>query len=412
VAAWGRRTPVGHKLSMILILTEALTLVSLCRTRPCPSTSTTSRCRRLRLRRCLTLCLTTRCSRARPFPLLSASSPRTLAVRKVESLALQLRTDPPVPDIEHKSPVRRIAQVPVPAVLPRRFFPDQRTRTRCTRRRTSRCAGGSGRTRASRKGWDTLGDSQEFIEQCPLWPIYSAIYLAPHRLPHLVECVPGIRQLASEPGKVRLYAELVVARCIPEMQACTDSQVGLERQSELGKKALATWGGVREEETGFGGVVHPLGGVDELADLEGGSPHRSASAGDRGCALAIIEELVRYERTPETQKTQTNAADVQSTGSSLVEHGEVRDDVAPGPELLEHADVFAGAPEREHGHVETQLAGEQQGKLGEQVDGDGLADERGRVVGREEVGALGPRDEGRVLGQVAEGAVADTVEGG
>jgi hypothetical protein len=121
---------------------------------------------------------------------------------------------------------------------------------------------------------------------------------------------------------------------------------------------------------------------------------------------------VRDERAAESEQAETDSADVDGACRGLVEHVQVRDRVRAGAEALEDLHVLARAPEGVDGHGELDLAGEEERELGEHRDGDGLADERGRILGREQVRALWAGDEGRILGEVAEGAVVDAFETG
>ena len=67
-------------------------------------------------------------------------------------------------------------------------------------------------------------------------------------------------ELAPKRLGVGLDAELVVRDAVAEVQARTEGEVGFEDEAELGEEAFAAGRGVRDEEAGFGLVVHLRGG--------------------------------------------------------------------------------------------------------------------------------------------------------
>ena len=79
-------------------------------------------------------------------------------------------------------------------------------------------------------------------------------------IPNLVERLLGMLELAPKRLGVGLDAELVVRDAVAEVQARTEGEVGFEDEAELGEEAFAAGRGVRDEEAGFGLVVHLRGG--------------------------------------------------------------------------------------------------------------------------------------------------------
>jgi hypothetical protein len=120
-------------------------------------------------------------------------------------------------------------------------------------------------------------------------------------------------------------------------------------------------------------ATHLLRGIDELADLQHRRPHRSASARNRGVALAIVEELVQHDGATQTKETQPHAADVDGVRRGLVEDVQVRHGVLAGAEALQHAHVLARTPHGVHGHGEREGARQELRQRREHGDGDAAA---------------------------------------
>jgi hypothetical protein len=102
------------------------------------------------------------------------------------------------------------------------------------------------------------------------------------------------------------------------VKASRNGKVGFEEKAERGEDTLTAGAGVCNEEASFCRVINALRGIDELANLESGSPDGSISAGDRCIALSIIEHLVRNIGSAQAEKSKLDATDVETAGGGFV----------------------------------------------------------------------------------------------
>jgi hypothetical protein len=155
-------------------------------------------------------------------------------------------------------------------------------------------------------------------------------------------------------------------------------------------------------------VEYALGSVDEFADLEGGGPHGALAASDGCAAVTVVKELVGDEGATETEETEFYTTKIEKAGGGFVEDVEVVDGVLGGPKFFEDEDIFARAPYGVYRDLELDLSSEEEGEFGEELDINGGTNDGRWVFGRQKVGSLGGRDEGRVHGEMAKGSVIDS----
>lgn len=143
------------------------------------------------------------------------------------------------------------------------------------------------------------------------------------------------------------------------MKTRRDGKIRFQHKPELVDNTLAPGARVRDEQPRFGRIEHALGGVHELTELQRRRPHRSLPASDRRAAVPVVEHLVWYKRSPKTQQTQFDAADIEAPCRRLVNHMKVVNVVLSCAELFEDGDVLAGTPDGEDGHLQLDLASEE-----------------------------------------------------
>jgi hypothetical protein len=160
-------------------------------------------------------------------------------------------------------------------------------------------------------------------------------------------------------------AELVVGASVAEMETGGYGEVGLERDGELVEEPLSGGRGVGNEDTSLGRIVNAVGGIDELAHLEQGSPHGALSASNGSPPLAVVEELVHDHCTAKTQKTELHSANIQQARVGFVDDVKVVDLVLSGAQLLQDLDILTGSPHRVHGDVEGVGIVQEEGQFGE-----------------------------------------------
>lgn len=134
-----------------------------------------------------------------------------------------------------------------------------------------------------------------------------------------------------------------------------------------------------DKQTRFRRIINPLCRIDQLANLKHSGPHGTSPASNGRIPIPIIEHLVRHERATEPEEAELHAADVEAARGGFVNDGQVFDGVLARADLFEDEDVFARADDGEHGHLEFDLAGEEEREFGEHGDVHGGADGGGRV---------------------------------
>jgi hypothetical protein len=142
------------------------------------------------------------------------------------TLALHFCANAAVLDVEDERPVRGVAKVPVPAVLPRGLF---------------------GRAGRAGRGRYTLDDGKELVEEHTLGLIDGLGYLALDTVPDSVDGVLGHLQLLPERVEVGADGELVVRAPVTEVEPGGDGQVRLDGERELCGEALAAGARMRHE---------------------------------------------------------------------------------------------------------------------------------------------------------------------
>src|SRR5882762_10922512 len=110
-------------------------------------------------------------------------------------------------------------------------------------------------------------------------------------VPDAVECLFADPELVAKAFKVSLYAEFVPRSGIAEVKAGGNSKVGFEYESKRCEDTFTARTSVCNEQAGLRGVINALGSVDELSNLENSRPHGSATAGNGGIAITIVEHL-------------------------------------------------------------------------------------------------------------------------
>ena len=260
------------------------------------------------------------------------------------------------------------------------------------------------------RGWYALDDRKGLVKQNALIVVNERINLALDSFPDFVETFFTKSKFVSETFKVGLDAEFIVRRGVSEVETSRDGEISLEDKGQLGHDALSTWAGVCDKESRLGGVEDALGGIHELAYLQGGGPHCALATGYCGIAVAVVEHFVRYECTAKAKEAEFDAANIDTASGSLVENVEVIDGVRARTELLDDDYILTGTPDGIHGDAQFDLARQEKWELGQQRDVDGRADVSWAILSRQEVCALGAWDERRIHREVTQGPVIDAVQ--
>lgn len=129
------------------------------------------------------------------------------------------------------------------------------------------------------------------------------VYLRLDRVPNTVKSILSIAQLVPEAIVVALYAKLVPRRRIAEMKAGGNGEVCFEEKGKGGNDAFAAGASVSDEEASFCRVKNPLGGINQLADLENCCPDGTITAGDCCSPFPIVEHLVKNEGAAEAKES-------------------------------------------------------------------------------------------------------------
>ena len=147
------------------------------------------------------------------------------------------------------------------------------------------------------------------------------------------------------------------------METSRHGEVSLQRHGELVQQTLTCGRRVGNEDAGLGGVVYAVRRVDKLAHLQKSRPHGALATGNGCAALAVVEQLVHDDGASQTEQTQLDAANIEQPRVRLVDDVQVVNLVLARSQLLQHLDVFAGAPYCVDGDVQCVCLIKEQGQL-------------------------------------------------